>query len=75
MIITWRDTQTRPISEKMDTLHEERGDVALGRVLTLLILTDEDHLEAALRLANEARLAMPCDRHHPEHPPHDGARG
>ncbi len=60
MIITLRDTQTSTISEKIDTLHEERGEVALGRVLTLLILTDEDNLEAALRLANEASLDHPC---------------
>lgn len=60
MIITLRDTQTSTISEKIDTLHEERGEVALGRVLTLLILTDEDNLEDALRLANEASLDHPC---------------
>ncbi len=60
MIITLRDTETSTISEKIDTLHEERGEVALGRVLTLLILTDEDNLEDALRLANEASLDHPC---------------
>ena len=60
MIITLRDTQTRTIAEKIDTLHEERGEVALGRVLTLLILTNEDNLEDALQLANEASLDHPC---------------
>ena len=54
MIITMRDTETNEISNKIDELHEERGEVALGRVLTLLIVTDEDHLENSLALANDA---------------------
>ena len=37
MIITMQDTETREISAKIDELHEERGEAALGRVLTLLI--------------------------------------
>ena len=39
MIITLQDTETREISAKIDELHEERGEAALGRVLTLLIST------------------------------------
>ena len=34
MIITLQDTETREISAKIDELHEERGEAALGRVLT-----------------------------------------
>lgn len=60
MIITLRDTQTDAISEKIDALHEERGEAALGRVFTMLILTDEDHLEHALELANAASREHPC---------------
>lgn len=60
MIITLRDTETNEISEKIDELHEERGEAALGRVLTLLIETDEDDLEDALGLANEASRDHPC---------------
>lgn len=41
MIITLQDTETREISAKIDELHEERGEAALGRVLTLLISTNE----------------------------------
>lgn len=60
MIITLQDTQTSDISEKIDELHDERGEAALGRVLTLLIMTDEEHLEHALQLANEASRDHPC---------------
>ncbi|RSX49592.1 glucose-6-phosphate dehydrogenase assembly protein OpcA [Bifidobacterium castoris] len=60
MIITMRDTETNEISNKIDELHEERGEVALGRVLTLLIVTDEDHLEHTLALANDASRDHPC---------------
>ena len=37
MIITMKNTETREISAKIDELHEERGEAALGRVLTPLI--------------------------------------
>ena len=45
MIITMKNTETREISAKIDELHEERGEAALGRVLTLLISTNETSLE------------------------------
>lgn len=41
MILTLTDTQTDEISAKIDELHEERGEAALGRVLTLVVATDE----------------------------------
>lgn len=60
MIITLKDTRTREISRKIDELHEERGEAALGRVLTLLIATDEGELEHALEVANSASREHPC---------------
>ena len=54
MIITLQDTETREISAKIDELHEERGEAALGRVLTLLISTNEAELEHDLEVANNA---------------------
>lgn len=51
MIIEMPNTRTREISQKIDELHEERGESATGRVLTLLISTTEDELEQALELA------------------------
>lgn len=60
MIITMKNTETREISAKIDELHEERGEAAQGRVLTLLISTDEKELEHALSLANAASREHPC---------------
>ncbi|MBW3091872.1 glucose-6-phosphate dehydrogenase assembly protein OpcA [Bifidobacterium sp. 82T10] len=60
MIIDMPNTRTREISSKIDELHEERGESATGRVLTLLISTNEDELEHALELANAASREHPC---------------
>ncbi|OZG68192.1 glucose-6-phosphate dehydrogenase assembly protein OpcA [Bifidobacterium eulemuris] len=60
MIIELNNTRTREIAAKIDELHEERGEAALGRVLTLLIATDEGELEHALELANNASREHPC---------------
>ncbi|OZG63276.1 OpcA protein [Bifidobacterium hapali] len=60
MIIDMPNTRTREISRKIDELHEERGESATGRVLTLLISTNEDELEHALELANAASREHPC---------------
>ena len=56
MIITMKNTETREISAKIDELHEERGEAALGRVLTLLISTNETSLEHDLAVANNASV-------------------
>ena len=60
MIITMRNTETREISAKIDELHEERGEAALGRVLTLLVSTNEASLEHDLEVANNASREHPC---------------
>ena len=63
MIITMKNTETREISAKIDELHEERGEAALGRVLTLLISTNETSLEHDLAVANNASREHPCRIH------------
>jgi len=60
VIITMKNTETREISAKIDELHEERGEAALGRVLTLLISTNETSLEHDLAVANNASREHPC---------------
>ena len=55
-----KNTETREISAKIDELHEERGEAALGRVLTLLISTNEASLEHDLEVANSASREHPC---------------
>ena len=67
MIITMKNTETREISAKIDELHEERGEAALGRVLTLLISTNETSLEHDLAVANnQPRAPLPRDRNRTE---------
>ena len=44
MIIEMPNTRTREISQKIDELHEERGESATGRVLTLLIAPEDADL-------------------------------
>lgn len=60
MIIVMPNTETREISARIDQLHEERGEAAQGRVLTLLISTTEQELESALSVANNASREHPC---------------
>lgn len=60
MIINLPDTNTSKIAAKIDELHEERGESATGRVLTLLIDTTLKELEHALGAANNASREHPC---------------
>ncbi|PLS24432.1 glucose-6-phosphate dehydrogenase assembly protein OpcA [Bifidobacterium imperatoris] len=60
MIIDLPNTRTREIAHKIEQLHEERGESATGRVLTLLISTDDNELEHALEVANAASREHPC---------------
>lgn len=60
MIIDMPNTHTSEIAQKIDELHEERGEAATGRVLTLLILTRDHNLEEALETANTASREHPC---------------
>lgn len=60
MIIDMPNTRTRDIAAKIDELHEERGEAATGRVLTLLIDTTDAELENSLEVANVASREHPC---------------
>lgn len=60
MIVTLKDTSTREISSRLETLHIHRGEAAQGRVLTLLINCPQKALEPALRTANETSWEHPC---------------
>ncbi len=44
MIVTLTNTSTREISSRLETLHIHRGEVAQGRVLTLLIVCPQKDL-------------------------------
>ena len=60
MIIDLPATTTSAISKRMVDLRLSGGVVALGRVLTLLIVTDDGDAEAAIEAANAASSEHPC---------------
>lgn len=60
MKILMEDTTTSKVAKRITALREASGVVTLGRVLTLVISTDEPGLESALTAANAASLEHPC---------------
>ncbi len=60
MIIDLPDTTTSSINKRLVELRETGGAVALGRVLTLVILTDDGEAEEAIEAANAASREHPC---------------
>jgi len=54
------NTTISKVSKALVTIREEGGAVALGRVLTLIIETDLDGLERAVKAANDASREHPC---------------
>jgi glucose-6-phosphate dehydrogenase assembly protein OpcA len=60
MIIDLPDTDTSAVARKLVELRESGGAIALGRVLTLIIVTDDGPAEGAIRAANDASREHPC---------------
>lgn len=60
MKIRMQDTTTSHVAKRLTQLREKGGVVALGRVLTLVISTDDAGIEPALEAANGASLEHPC---------------
>ena len=60
MIVDLPSTTTVAISKKLVALRQDTGAMALGRVLTLLIVVDEQDAEGAIEAANDARRQLPC---------------
>lgn len=61
MIIDLPDTSTRELSKRLVRIREEAGLSTIGRVLTLIVLTDHVRgSEAAIDAANEASREHPC---------------
>ncbi|MGI4896581.1 MAG: glucose-6-phosphate dehydrogenase assembly protein OpcA [Janthinobacterium lividum] len=60
MIIDLPSTSTSAINKALVDLRDSGGAVALGRVLTLCVVTDEAHAEDAISAANEASREHPC---------------
>ncbi|MGO1052521.1 glucose-6-phosphate dehydrogenase assembly protein OpcA [Crossiella sp. CA198] len=61
MIIDLPSTTTSAVNKKLVDLREQGGAVALGRVLTLVIVTDDgESTEEAIDAANDASREHPC---------------
>ena len=60
MIVDLPDTTTSKISKKIMALREQGGVIALGRVLTLVVVTRSGLEEEAIEAANEASREHPC---------------
>jgi glucose-6-phosphate dehydrogenase assembly protein OpcA len=60
MIVKLKDTNISEVSKALVRIREEGGAVALGRVLTLVIETNEKDVESAIKSANEASREHPC---------------
>ncbi|MET0234238.1 MAG: glucose-6-phosphate dehydrogenase assembly protein OpcA [Kibdelosporangium sp.] len=61
MIIDMPSTNTAKVNSKIVELRQQGGAVALGRVLTLVIVTDDgEKTEEAIDAANEASREHPC---------------
>jgi glucose-6-phosphate dehydrogenase assembly protein OpcA len=60
MIVDLPDTTTSKVSKELMSMREQGGVVALGRVLTLVVITTSGHEEEAIDAANEASREHPC---------------
>ena len=60
MIVDLPATTTAAISKKLVRLRSDTGSMALSRVLTLLVVVDEDEAEEAIATANDASRQHPC---------------
>lgn len=60
MIIDLPSTTTAALNRRLVDLRDTGGAVALGRVLTLVVVTDEGAIEEAIEAANDASREHPC---------------
>lgn len=60
MIIDLPSTTTAAVNKALIDLRESGGAIALGRVLTLVVVADEEHAEQAIQAANDASREHPC---------------
>jgi glucose-6-phosphate dehydrogenase assembly protein OpcA len=60
MIVDLPTTTTNAINHKLVDLRNSGGAVALGRVLTLILVTDEIGADDAISVANDASREHPC---------------
>lgn len=59
MIVDLPNTSTRDVAKALVRLRGETGAATLGRVMTLLVVTDDEHADAAVEAAADASRAHP----------------
>ncbi len=60
MIIDIPDTTASKVARTLVKVREEGGQIALGRVLNLVILAQPDEIESSIEAANAASAEHPC---------------
>ncbi|WP_087874711.1 glucose-6-phosphate dehydrogenase assembly protein OpcA [Arthrobacter globiformis] len=60
MIVDLPNTITSKVSKRIQSLREQGGVIALGRVMTLVVITKSGLEEEAIAAANEASREHPC---------------
>ncbi|MGH8774686.1 MAG: glucose-6-phosphate dehydrogenase assembly protein OpcA [Jiangellaceae bacterium] len=60
MIIDMPSTTANGVAKRLVDLREKHGAIALGRVLTLVLVVDDDLAELAIESANHASHEHPC---------------
>lgn len=60
MIVNLPETTTAMVSKEIQAMREQGGVVTLGRVLTLIVLTQRGYEEEAIEAANLASREHPC---------------
>ncbi|MFV0259282.1 MAG: glucose-6-phosphate dehydrogenase assembly protein OpcA [Acidimicrobiales bacterium] len=60
MIVDLPDTSTAELNHRLVRIRDDGGAVALGRVLTLVVVTDDPATEPAIEAANQASQEHPC---------------
>ncbi|HNV13334.1 MAG TPA: glucose-6-phosphate dehydrogenase assembly protein OpcA [Dermatophilaceae bacterium] len=60
MIVDLPSTSTAAIGKQLVQLRNEVGALALGRVLTLIVVVDDDAADEAVEIATEASRQHPC---------------
>ena len=60
MIVDLPSTTTQDVSKKLVRLRADTGSMALTRVLTLVVVVDENQADEAIETANDASRQHPC---------------
>ncbi|WP_069385981.1 glucose-6-phosphate dehydrogenase assembly protein OpcA [Cellulosimicrobium cellulans] len=60
MIIDLPGTTTNAVNKRLVRLRDEGGAIALGRVLTLVVIAEESDVETSIEAANDASREHPC---------------